>query len=83
MTCREAAGFLMDYLEGDLPPDVRASFDFHLDECENCRAYLATYEAAVRMAQAALAKPEADASTALPGDLVSAILASIRKSETT
>ena len=73
----------MDYLSGELPPDLRAVFQRHLEACQNCRAYLATYDAAVRMARVALAKPEADAGAALPADLVSAILASIRDSETT
>ena len=40
MTCRACADFLVDYLDGQLDPDVRATFETHLDKCGNCRTYL-------------------------------------------
>lgn len=83
MTCREADDFLMDYFSGEMPADLRQAFERHLDECSNCRAYLATYDATVRVTRRAHADPDSDAREALPEDLVSAILASIRKPEAT
>jgi len=75
MTCRELADFLMDYLTGDLPADVRSAFDRHLTLCPNCVAYLRGYKATVELGRAAFANDEADATTEAPEDLVRAILA--------
>lgn len=43
MTCRELIEALDDYLDRALPGEVLAGLDRHLQECEACRAYLATY----------------------------------------
>jgi anti-sigma factor RsiW len=43
MTCRDAIAVLADYLEHALQPDGLAAIESHLDGCEPCRAYLATY----------------------------------------
>lgn len=79
MTCREAADFLADYLTGTLPADVRAQFERHLAACSNCRAYLATYAAMPDVARAAWTDSERDAGSAMPEDLVRAILDSLRR----
>jgi anti-sigma factor RsiW len=78
VTCREATGFLMDYLNGDLPADVQADFERHLDRCANCRAFLAQYRAtvaAVKLTGAADVDPPA----ALPEELVQAVLNTLAK----
>jgi anti-sigma factor RsiW len=36
---------LADYLEGLLPPDVRASLEQHVLGCERCQAFVASYQA--------------------------------------
>jgi anti-sigma factor RsiW len=79
MTCREIADFLMDYLSGELPLDVRAQFDRHLSACPNCRAYIATYRATIHLGRQAFAIPDADAQAEVPEELVSAILDSFRR----
>ena len=43
MTCREAIEVLADFLDATLNRDAGAALDAHLQECEECRAYLATY----------------------------------------
>ncbi|HEY3099560.1 MAG TPA: zf-HC2 domain-containing protein [Methylomirabilota bacterium] len=43
MTCRQAIEVLADYLDGTMPPELAADLERHLDGCEPCRAYLATY----------------------------------------
>lgn len=78
MTCREVADFLADYASGVVAADVRARFDWHLGVCPNCRAYLATYLAAVEVGRRAFAAPDADAQTEVPGELVSAILDAVK-----
>jgi len=75
MTCRELADFLMDYLNEDLPDDVRAGFDRHLALCPNCVAYVKTYRTTIELGRRAFADDEADAGTEVPDELVRAILA--------
>ena len=47
MTCRELADFLLDYVNEDLPSDVRQSFDRHLTLCPNCVAYVRAYRTTI------------------------------------
>jgi anti-sigma factor RsiW len=75
MTCREAIDFLASYLDGELPPDVRARFDEHLAECPSCVAYLQTYQATIRLGKAVYALPDLAPPAEMPEELVQAILA--------
>lgn len=79
MTCREVADFLGDYVSGDLAADVRAQFDRHLTLCPNCRAYLATYRAAIEVGFRAFANPDANAQAEVPAELVTAIMDAVRR----
>jgi len=75
--CRELIGFLLDYLEGVLPPADRAAFDRHLERCVSCVAYLDSYRRTVAAAKQAFSPSDAEAEVAaMPPELVSAILAS-------
>ena len=75
MTCREFADFMMDYLSGELSPESRAEFDYHLNVCSNCRRYLASYEETVKLGKRAFEDDEANVPAQVPEDLVKAILA--------
>lgn len=75
LQCREIIAFLADYIDGVLAAGTRSEFDRHLAVCPSCVAYLASYEATIRMAKAA--SREADAGEP-PEELVHAILASVR-----
>jgi anti-sigma factor RsiW len=75
VTCRECAEFLSDYLEGDLPADVREVFERHLSRCPNCETYLEQFRATVLAGQMAFSE-ERDAADVVPEDLIQAILAS-------
>jgi len=74
MTCRACADFLVDYLEGQLDPEVRATFEFHLDKCRNCRTYLEQYAAVIKAGQCACERENEQTAGALPEELVRAIL---------
>ena len=37
MDCKKISELLTDYIEGELPPDERASVEAHLQGCESCR----------------------------------------------
>ena len=60
MTCRELIDVLDDYLDGTLSDAAGAELERHLDGCEPCRAYLATYRKTreVSGAAARVAMPE-------------------------
>jgi len=73
LTCREVTDFLMDYVSGDLPPDVRARFEEHLQVCPPCVVFLKTYRQTMEMEKAAYM---ADETFDIPEELVGAILAS-------
>jgi anti-sigma factor RsiW len=76
MTCREAVEFLMDYLDGALPAEQRATFERHLERCPPCLKYLASYRETVRLGRSLCADPEEPAGEEIPEELVQAILAS-------
>lgn len=76
MTCREFADFIMDYLAGELPLEVKEPFTRHLSVCPNCERYLAQYRATVEAGRAAFADLDSEVPEDVPEDLIRAILAS-------
>lgn len=78
MTCRELIDFLMSYLDGELPDDVRRTFERHLSVCQPCDRYLRQYKATVAAGKAAFADSENDVPADVPEALISAILESRR-----
>jgi anti-sigma factor RsiW len=40
LTCREMVELVTEYLEGAMPPELRAVFEAHLAVCPGCSAYL-------------------------------------------
>ena len=73
MTCREVIAFLDEYVSQELDEARAAAFERHLEVCEACVAYLASYRETVRMSRAALI----DEPAAMPPDLVRAVMAAI------
>lgn len=53
MTCQDVIGLLVEYLEATLDDDVVRQLEAHLEGCEPCRAYLATYRRTVDVVGAA------------------------------
>jgi len=78
VTCRQIADFIADYLSGELPADVRAEFDHHLQICTNCVKYLEDYQAAMALGKAAFGDDDAATPASVPDGLVKAILAARR-----
>lgn len=74
MTCKELVEFLDDYVSGEVSPTERETFDRHLGECRQCRAYLASYRSTIELAKRSGVETEADAEQ-MPDGLVRAILA--------
>jgi anti-sigma factor RsiW len=69
-TCREVISFLLEYLDGALPPDDAAKFEAHLELCDSCIAYLNTYELTIRMEKITSLED-----VAIPEELVRAVTA--------
>ena len=53
-TCRETIDLLVDYLDGELPAELRAHLEEHLGGCQPCEDFLATYRATVGVCQKVL-----------------------------
>ena len=76
-TCREVIDFLADYVNGELPPRVRAHFESHLLQCPTCAAYVRSYDEALRLARGSGGVLEQQLLPEdVPEELVAAILAS-------
>ena len=75
MTCREFTEFLIDYVEGDLALDARATFDEHLRTCPDCVTYLRGYEQTIRLGKAVCKEDHDAVEDEVPEELVQAILA--------
>ena len=73
MNCREMIEFLMDYLDGELPENVKMCFDMHLQMCPPCVEYLKTYRDTISIAKTCCAKNSV--CEEMPEPLIQAILA--------
>ena len=74
LSCRELIDFLAAYLDDELPPAERATFEAHLVICPNCVAYLASYRETIRLGKLAFAA-DYEPATDVPEELIDAILA--------
>jgi anti-sigma factor RsiW len=55
-TCQDLVELVTEYLEGTLPPALRASFDLHIAECTSCREYLEQIRTTVALTGAVAAQ---------------------------
>jgi len=78
LTCREVVEFLVDYLDHALEPAQLQTFERHLAHCDECVAYLRTYEQTVRLGRSAFDDLDAAADGQVPQELVEAIVAARR-----
>ncbi len=74
MNCREVIDFLMEYLDDELPENVKMCFDMHLEMCPPCVEYLRTYKHTILVAKGCC-KSAPSACDEIPEALVQAILA--------
>lgn len=80
MNCRELIDFLSDYIEGELPENVKMCFDMHLEMCPPCVEYLKTYQATIQIAKSCCCDSPAKKMEPMPEQLVSAILSARKAS---
>jgi anti-sigma factor RsiW len=71
VNCRECTDFLIDYVNGDLPPAQQRVFEQHLELCQQCVTYLESYRETLALGRMVAEEPEPP----VPEALVRAILA--------
>jgi len=49
--CQECVDLLVDYLEGELPPERARALDIHLEICPPCVAFVKSYQGTVDVAR--------------------------------
>ena len=49
VTCQSGVGYLMDYLEGQLPGPLRVELESHVAGCALCRAFIVSYRETPRI----------------------------------
>lgn len=72
IVCRSGVELLMDYLEGQLPADVRAELEAHVAGCPRCAAFVASYRATPEVLRHATL-------AALPADLEDSLREFLRR----
>jgi anti-sigma factor RsiW len=50
LACEDVVQLITAYLDGDLPDDMRADVDEHLDGCDGCRNVLAQWRTIIALA---------------------------------
>lgn len=60
LNCRQFVELVTDYLEGQLPPDIRRRFETHVAGCPGCARYLDQ----IRVTERLLGRVELDALSA-------------------
>jgi len=52
LTCAQITAVLVDYVSGDMDTATRAAFERHLHDCQECTAFLATYQKTMALIRA-------------------------------
>ena len=76
MTCREFIDFIIDYVSGELRPEVSSAFERHIADCPDCHRYLRQYQTTVAAGRKAFAAEGDDVPRDVPEALIQAILRS-------
>jgi len=61
LTCREFLSELNGYLDDDMPPEMRAELQRHMDECPNCWVVVDTTKKTMQVYKGMDPKPVPDA----------------------
>lgn len=72
-SCQQLEDFILDYLDGDLPPRQQIVFKLHLKLCRECRAYLAAYRQTIDVTKLVARSGGPRHPETMPDDLIKAI----------
>ena len=70
--CDECVALLVDYIEGELPPQRLRALEIHLDLCPSCVAFVNTYRGTVNIARTLQAED-------IPPELTQRLIEFLRK----
>lgn len=56
VTCRDANDLLLDFINGELDPEINLEFEEHLGVCPDCVAFLNTYKKTIELTKSFLQK---------------------------
>jgi anti-sigma factor RsiW len=71
IACASGVELLMDYLEDQLPAEVRAALDAHVSGCARCVAFVTSYRETPRIIRDATL-------VQMPGEVQAALIEAIR-----
>ncbi|MEM9383761.1 MAG: zf-HC2 domain-containing protein [Pseudomonadota bacterium] len=83
LTCKEFDGFLVDFLDGNLPLRQKLSMHLHLGLCKDCREYVRDYERAITLGRKACSATEDEEVSDVPEALVQAVLTNLQNNTRT
>ena len=49
MNCRELLELLSEYIEGELPPELRGEIECHVEECPQCKLVIDTLKLTIKL----------------------------------
>jgi anti-sigma factor RsiW len=78
ITCEEFEGFILAYLDDELPQRQRTIFELHIRLCRECRDYLAAYRRTTELSRAVMLSPSDRVADDVPQDLIEAVLKSLK-----
>lgn len=73
MNCKDCADFLLDHIEGNLPPEQAAAFEEHLRLCPPCIDYIESYKRCIELGKSCMECKE-EIGDPPPEHLIEAIL---------
>lgn len=73
LNCQQVTDVLIDYVSGDMSPDMTARLERHLHACQDCQAFFNTYRETVRATRSLAAET-------VPGELLSRVWHFLRQS---
>ncbi len=51
MTCHDAVAYVLDWLDGALPPELGAALHEHVDKCPRCQRFVSSYRKTIALCQ--------------------------------
>ena len=75
LTCKEFDDFMIDYLEGGLPPWQKAMCWLHVKLCRECAYFVKQYRQVVALGREAFDCPDEAVPDSVPAELIEAALA--------
>jgi anti-sigma factor RsiW len=78
ISCEEFEGFILAYLDDELPQRQRTIFELHIRLCRECHDYLAAYRRTTELSRAVMLSPSDRVADDVPQDLIEAVLKSLR-----